>query len=122
MLRNTGDSFRLLYLLNLAPNQKEKTLPVDFRRNLGFLLLFPAFQIVLLLTQVSSRLRVCMCHHLPSTPVRPISTQSVRSMGKYAMNVNLKAPSIRKQSRTVGTKEKRNIFFSRPSTKTVLDV
>lgn len=72
------------------------------------------FQIRLLLTQVPHWLCVCLCQHLPAA-VYSISARPVSSLGKPVMDTNLKAPSIRRQSRIAGQKgrgqERRNIFL-----------
>lgn len=73
-----------------------------------------SFQVRLLLTQVPRRLCVCLCQHLPAA-VYSISARPVSGMGKPVMDTNLKAPSIRGQSRAAGQKgrgqERRNIFL-----------
>lgn len=58
---------------------------------------------------------IFVCVGTSPSPVCPINTVPVRSMGKWAKNMNLKEPSITIQSRTVWTKgwrQKKEKHFS----------
>lgn len=69
-----------------------------------------SFQMVLCLSQVSLALSLFV--PLPShSPVHPIRTGPISGMGKWLMNKKPKVTSIRKQSRTLRTKEEKHISF-----------